>query len=96
MMHIIVKQVLCECPGILHIRVKLGLSCAGVVGLAVARALSLRGREVLVIEEAQSTGTGISSRNSEGVYQSVIVINMAELIQHSLYSEAYRYNDCML
>lgn len=40
---------------------------AGVVGLAVARALSLRGREVLVIEEAQSIGAGISSRNSEGV-----------------------------
>ncbi len=38
---------------------------AGVVGLAVARALALRGREVLVMEAAPAIGTGISSRNSE-------------------------------
>ena len=38
---------------------------AGVVGLAVARALALQGREVLVLEAANAIGTGISSRNSE-------------------------------
>ena len=41
---------------------------AGVVGLAVARALALRGREVLVIEAARGIGSGISSRNSEVVH----------------------------
>ncbi len=38
---------------------------AGVVGLAIARALALAGREVVVLEKAASIGTGISSRNSE-------------------------------
>ena len=38
---------------------------AGVVGLAIARHLSLAGREVLVLESAEAIGTGISSRNSE-------------------------------
>ena len=38
---------------------------AGVVGLAVARALALRAREVLVLEAADAIGTGTSSRNSE-------------------------------
>lgn len=33
---------------------------AGVVGLAVARALALKGREVMVLEAAEQIGTGIS------------------------------------
>jgi L-2-hydroxyglutarate oxidase LhgO len=44
---------------------------AGVVGLAVARALALRGREVLVLEAAASIGTGISSRNSEVIHAGI-------------------------
>lgn len=38
---------------------------AGVVGLAVARALALRGREVVILEAAPAYGTGCSARNSE-------------------------------
>ena len=41
---------------------------AGVVGLAVARALALSGREVLVLEAADAIGTGTSSRNSEVIH----------------------------
>ena len=41
---------------------------AGVVGLAVARALALAGREVLVFEATDAIGTGISSRNSEVIH----------------------------
>ncbi len=41
---------------------------AGVVGLAVARALALRGREVLVLEAAHTFGTGTSARNSEVIH----------------------------
>jgi len=41
---------------------------AGVVGLAIARELALRGREVVVIEAAGAIGTGISSRNSEVIH----------------------------
>ncbi|MGA2551344.1 MAG: NAD(P)/FAD-dependent oxidoreductase [Burkholderiaceae bacterium] len=41
---------------------------AGVVGLAVARALAQARREVIVLEAASSIGTGISSRNSEVIH----------------------------
>jgi len=41
---------------------------AGVVGLAVARALALAGREVLVVEAQRDIGTGTSSRNSEVIH----------------------------
>ena len=41
---------------------------AGVVGLAVARALSLAGREVVVLEATEGIGTGTSSRNSEVIH----------------------------
>ena len=44
---------------------------AGVVGLAVARALALQGREVLVLEAANAFGTGISSRNSEVIHAGI-------------------------
>ncbi len=44
---------------------------AGVVGLAVARALALRGREVLVLEAAPAIGTGTSSRNSEVIHAGI-------------------------
>ncbi len=41
---------------------------AGVVGLAVARAMAQAGREVLVLEKEVSIGTGVSSRNSEVIH----------------------------
>lgn len=41
---------------------------AGVVGLAVARALAQSGREVVVVEQATAIGTGVSSRNSEVIH----------------------------
>jgi len=41
---------------------------AGIVGLAVARALAARGREVVVLESAEGIGTGTSSRNSEVIH----------------------------
>ena len=44
---------------------------AGVVGLAVARALAQSGREVLVLEAAKAIGTGISSRNSEVIHAGI-------------------------
>jgi L-2-hydroxyglutarate oxidase LhgO len=44
---------------------------AGVVGLAVARALALAGREVLILEAAPSIGTVTSSRNSEVIHAGI-------------------------
>jgi L-2-hydroxyglutarate oxidase LhgO len=41
---------------------------AGVVGLAIARAMAARGREVIVLEEGEAVGTGTSSRNSEVIH----------------------------
>ena len=44
---------------------------AGVVGLAVARALAQRGREVLILEAAERFGSGVSSRNSEVIHAGI-------------------------
>jgi len=41
---------------------------AGVVGLAVARAVARKGHDVAVAEAANAIGTGISSRNSEVIH----------------------------
>jgi L-2-hydroxyglutarate oxidase LhgO len=52
-------------------RVDAVVAGAGVVGLAVARALALQGREVLVLEAADAIGTETSSRNSEVVHAGI-------------------------
>lgn len=44
---------------------------AGVVGLAIGRALSLAGQDVLVLEAEPDFGTGISSRNSEVIHAGI-------------------------
>ncbi|KAL5808093.1 hypothetical protein ACOSQ3_028784 [Xanthoceras sorbifolium] len=56
-------------------RVKEKVDCvvigAGVVGIAIARELALKGREVLVLESAPTFGTGTSSRNSEVIHAGI-------------------------
>jgi len=44
---------------------------AGVIGLAVARALSLQGREVIILESEDAIGMGTSSRNSEVIHAGI-------------------------
>jgi L-2-hydroxyglutarate oxidase LhgO len=44
---------------------------AGVIGLAVARALALAGREVIVLEAHDCIGSEISSRNSEVIHAGI-------------------------
>lgn len=44
---------------------------AGVIGLAVARALAQRGREVMVLERENAAGCGTSSRNSEVIHAGI-------------------------
>jgi L-2-hydroxyglutarate oxidase LhgO len=44
---------------------------AGVVGLAIAQALALAGREVVVLESESAIGTGTSSRNSEVIHAGI-------------------------
>ncbi len=48
---------------------------AGVVGLAVARALALTGREVVVLERADAIGTETSARNSEVIHAGIYYPN---------------------
>ncbi len=52
-------------------RVDAVVAGAGVVGLAVARALALGGREVIVLERESTIGTGTSSRNSEVIHAGI-------------------------
>jgi L-2-hydroxyglutarate oxidase LhgO len=44
---------------------------AGVVGLAVGRALAMSGLETVVLERANAIGTGTSSRNSEVIHAGI-------------------------
>ena len=41
---------------------------AGVVGLAIARALALRGASVILAEASEAIGTGVSARSSEVIH----------------------------
>lgn len=43
----------------------------GVIGLAVARALAMAGREVIILEREGDIGSGISSRNSEVIHAGI-------------------------
>ena len=52
-------------------RIECVVAGAGVVGLAVARALARAGHEVLILESEDRIGTGISSRNSEVVHAGI-------------------------
>jgi L-2-hydroxyglutarate oxidase LhgO len=49
-------------------RVDIVVIGAGVVGLAIARAFALQGREVIVLEKERAIGQGVSSRNSEVIH----------------------------
>ncbi len=49
-------------------RVDAVVAGAGVVGLAIGRALAARGLETVVLEAESGIGTGISSRNSEVIH----------------------------
>jgi L-2-hydroxyglutarate oxidase LhgO len=64
---------------------------AGVVGLAVTRALAARGREVVLLESESHIGTGVSSRNSgvihAGIYYEKNSLKARVCVQgkHALY-----------
>jgi L-2-hydroxyglutarate oxidase LhgO len=49
-------------------RIEVVVIGAGVIGLAIGRALALAGREVLLLERERHFGTGTSSRNSEVIH----------------------------
>ena len=51
---------------------------AGVIGLAIARELSRRRREVIVLEKEQSFGMRISSRNSEVIHAKFTILKVVK------------------
>lgn len=71
---------------------------AGVVGLAVARELAQRGRDVVIVEARDAIGTGISSRNSEvihaGLYYPTGTLKARLCVEgkHALYAYAKAHN----
>ena len=70
---------------------------AGVIGLAVGRALSNCGREVLIVERHEAIGTETSSRNSEVIHAGIYYptgSKKAELCvrgKHLLYTHCEQY-----
>lgn len=71
---------------------------AGVVGLAVARALALSpkfaGKELLVLEAANAIGTGTSSRNSEVIHAGIYYPQGSLKAQLCVQGKAMLYDYC--
>jgi L-2-hydroxyglutarate oxidase LhgO len=67
---------------------------AGVVGLAVARALALRGHEVIVAEKGDAFGAGISSRNSEVIHGGMYYPSASLRARHCVQGRRALYAFC--
>jgi L-2-hydroxyglutarate oxidase LhgO len=67
---------------------------AGVVGLAVARALALAGREVLVLEACNAIGTQTSARNSEVIHAGIYYPQGSLKAQLCVRGKALLYDYC--
>jgi L-2-hydroxyglutarate oxidase LhgO len=63
---------------------------AGIIGLSVARALSGKGHEVLLFEQANSIGSGQSSRNSEVIHAGIYYDKNAMPLKSKLCVEGRR------
>jgi L-2-hydroxyglutarate oxidase LhgO len=67
---------------------------AGVVGLAIARALARAGREVLVVEAADGIGTETSSRNSEVIHAGIYYKAGGLMARHCVSGRRMLYDFC--
>ena len=67
---------------------------AGVVGLAIARALALKGREVLVAEQHDMVGTETSSRNSEVIHAGIYYPKGSRRARHCVRGKQMLYRFC--
>ena len=68
---------------------------AGVVGLAIARALALAGREVIVLEKNKTFGQETSSRNSEVIHTGIYYPHNSVKAQSCVNGKAALYQYCM-
>ena len=67
---------------------------AGVVGLAVARALARAGHETVVAEQANAIGTGVSSRNSEVIHGGMYYPTGSLRARHCVQGRRMLYDFC--
>ncbi len=67
---------------------------AGVIGLAVARALALAGREVLVVERQTLIGSETSSRNSEVIHAGIYYPKDSLKARFCVQGRAWLYEHC--
>ena len=75
-------------------RIECAVIGAGVVGLAVARALALAGREVIVLEAADAIGTETSSRNSEVIHAGIYYPQGSLKARLCVEGKAFLYRYC--
>jgi L-2-hydroxyglutarate oxidase LhgO len=68
---------------------------AGVIGLAVARALARSGREVVVLESERVIGSGVSSRNSEVIHAGIYYPTGLKKTRLCLEGKAMLYTFCL-
>ena len=67
---------------------------AGVIGLAIARALARSGREVVVLESERIIGSGASSRNSEVIHAGIYYSTGLEKTRMCVEGKAMLYAFC--
>lgn len=67
---------------------------AGVVGLAVARALAISGHEVVILEQADAIGTGVSSRNSEVIHAGIYYPTGSKKAEFCVRGNQHLYEYC--
>jgi L-2-hydroxyglutarate oxidase LhgO len=67
---------------------------AGVIGLAIARALARSGREVIVLESERIIGSGASSRNSEVIHAGIYYSTGLEKTRMCVEGKAMLYAFC--
>ena len=67
---------------------------AGVVGLAVARALALKGYDVIVAEATTGIGNGVSSRNSEVIHGGMYYPTDSLRARHCIRGRRLLYDYC--
>jgi len=67
---------------------------AGVIGLAVARAASLRGHDVIVAEATGGIGNGVSSRNSEVIHGGLYYPTNSQRARHCTRGRRMLYDFC--
>ncbi len=75
-------------------RVDAAVIGAGVVGLAVARALARAGRDVIVIEASDTIGTEVSSRNSEVIHAGIYYPSNSRKAVHCVRGRRRLYAYC--